>query len=76
MKVWCFINVYVFQTNGIEFKMWPVFSLVIAILGLFYLQELTLIPAWISNYIHDKMWMKLHINFQTSMVQPLKFGNG
>ena len=34
------------------------------------------IPAWISNYIHYIVWMKLIVHFQISMVQPLKFGNG
>ena len=29
---------------------------------------LTLIPAWISNYIHPKVWVKLLIHFQTSAV--------
>ena len=32
--------------------------------------------AWISNYIIIKCGMKLLIHSQTSMVQPLKFGNG
>ena len=35
-----------------------------------------LIPGWISNYIHHKVWMKLLIYAQTSTVQSLKFGNG
>ena len=34
----------------------------------------TLIPAWISNY--TRYGMKLLIHSQTSMVQPLRFGNG
>ena len=52
----------------------------------FYLQKapswgvyetgLTLIPAWISNYIDHKVWDKLLIHSQTSNVTPLKFGNG
>ena len=29
-----------------------------------------------SNRIHYQMWVKLLIHSQTSMVQPLKFGNG
>ena len=29
---------------------------------------LTLIPVWISNYIHPKVWVKLPIHFQTSAV--------
>ena len=37
---------------------------------------LTLIPAWISNYIDYKVWDELLIYSQTSMVAPLKFGNG
>ena len=34
------------------------------------------IPARICNYIHYKCGVKLLIHSQTSMVQPLKFGNG
>ena len=37
----------------------------------FYLRGLTLIPAWINNYIHYKVWDEI-----TCTVQPLKFGNG
>ena len=37
---------------------------------------LTLIPAWISNYIDYKVWDELLIYSQTSMVASLKFGNG
>ena len=33
-------------------------------------------PAWISNYIDYKVWVELLIYSQTSMVAPLKFGNG
>ena len=44
--------------------------------GLSYQYGLTLIPAWISNYIIIKCGMKLLIHSQTSKVQPLKFGNG
>ena len=36
---------------------------------------LTLITAWIINYIHYKVWMELLIHSQTSTVQLLKFGN-
>ena len=39
------------------------------------LLTLTLIPAWISNYIRYKVWVKSLIHSQTSRVQPLKFGN-
>ena len=44
--------------------------------GPFYLYQLTLIPAWISNHGHCKMWGEILIHCQTSMVVPLKFGNG
>ena len=39
-------------------------------LGPFYWHESTLIPTWISNYIHHEV-----CNEKTSMVAPLKFGN-
>ena len=45
-------------------------------MGPFYWHGLTLIPAWISNYIHSKCGMKLVINSQFSTEHPLKFGNG
>ena len=32
--------------------------------------------AWVSNCIYYKLWDKLLIHSQTSMAQPLKFGNG
>ena len=35
----------------------------------FYGNGLSFISAWISNYIHDQVWMKLHIHSQTSMVK-------
>ena len=38
------------------------------------LNNWTLIPAWISNHIASKVWMKLLIHSQTSTVAPLKFG--
>ena len=44
--------------------------------SLYYKHGLTLIPSWISNHTTIKCRMKLCIHFQTSMVQPLKFGNG
>ena len=31
--------------------------------GLFYLHGLTLIPAWISNYIHYKVWDEITYPF-------------
>ena len=40
-----------------------------AIWGPFYWHGLTLIPAWISNSIHHKLWAEIK-------VQPLKFRNG
>ena len=42
--------------------------------GPFYWHDLTLISAWIRNYIHYKVSDKLFIHSQTSMVAPLKFG--
>ena len=39
--------------------------------GLFLPQGL----SWISNYIYHKVWDEI-THLQTSMVQPLKFGNG
>ena len=39
-------------------------------LGPLYRHESTLIPTWISNYIHHEV-----CNEKTSMVAPLKFGN-
>ena len=42
----------------------------------FFLHGLTLIPAWISNYIHYNMWDEITNPFETSTVQQLNFGNG
>ena len=42
----------------------------------FYEHKFTFIPAWISNYIHHKVWDEITYPFPTSTVQPLKFGNG
>ena len=36
----------------------------------------TSIPAWISNYIHYKVWDEINYLFQTSTVEPLKCGKG
>ena len=70
--------------NGIARGHWSYFSIIICskrpcdltctppILAPFK----TLIPAWISNDMHYKLWDKLLIHSQTSMVQPLKFGMG
>ena len=44
--------------------------------GPFYQRELTLIPAWMSNHIHYKMWNELSINSKTPTVTQLKFRNG
>ena len=44
--------------------------------GPFYEHGLTLIMAWASNCIHSKAWDEITCHFQTSTVQPLKFGNG
>ena len=43
--------------------------------GPFYWHGLTLIPAWISNYIHYELRDNILIHSQTSTVQPLKFRN-
>ena len=42
----------------------------------FYRHDVILMLAWIANYIHYKVWVKLRIHSQTSTVAPLKFGNG
>ena len=44
--------------------------------GLIYKHLLTLIPAWISNYIQYEVWDEISYHSQTSNVHPLKFGNG
>ena len=36
----------------------------------------TWIPAWISNHMPSKVWVKLLIHSQNSAVAPLKFENG
>ena len=46
------------QCVNIEFSQWE---------GPFYWHGLTLIPAWISNYIHYKMWDE--INFNSTFVE-------
>ena len=46
------------------------------LLGPFYQHSLTLIPAWVSNYVHYNVWDEIIYPFPTSMVKPLKFGNG
>ena len=43
-----------------------------AICGLFYLHGLTLIPVWISNYIHYKLWDEItypFLNFNSCTVE-------
>ena len=63
------------------------FNLAVALLGIvdvghshieacspFYEEVLTLIPAWLSNYVHHEMWDEIH--FKTSTVVLLKFGSG
>ena len=44
--------------------------------SLFYQHGLTLILAWISNYMPGKVWDESTYPFQTSTVAPLKFWNG
>ena len=44
--------------------------------GLFYKQDLNLIPACISKNMTSKAWEEITYPFQTSTVAPLKFGNG
>ena len=45
-------------------------------IGALLFTSFTLIPAWISYYIHYKVWMTLLIHSRTSTVHPLKFENG
>ena len=44
--------------------------------GPFYKHGLTLIPAWISNYINYKVWDKITYPPSNFNVQPLKLRNG
>ena len=44
--------------------------------GPFYLHGLTLISAWMSNYIHYKLWDEITYPILYLTVQPLKFRNG
>ena len=39
-------------------------------IGPFYKYVLSLILAWINNYIPYKVWIKLHIHSQASTVAP------
>ena len=41
--------------------------------GHFYWHGLNVITAWISNYVHYTVWVKLRIHYQTTRVQLLKF---
>ena len=43
--------------------------------GPLYRHGLSLIPAWISNYIHYKVWAALTYPSHPSMIQPSMFGN-
>ena len=43
--------------------------------GPFNWHGLTLISAWISNYIHYEVWYEITYPFLNFNVQPLKFGN-
>ena len=43
--------------------------------GPFYYPILTLIPAWISNYNHYKVWDEITYPFPNFNGQPLTFGN-
>ena len=43
--------------------------------GQFSQHDLTIIPAWISDYINDKVWGQIINHSQTLTVAPLKFGN-
>ena len=60
------ISLDVLQSGPFRGKMQS--SANILFLFLFYQHVLTLIPAWISNYIHYKMWDEI--------TYPLKFRNG
>ena len=42
----------------------------------FYQHGLTLIPAWISNYIHDIVWEALTLSIPKLKLQRLQLGNG
>ena len=42
--------------------------------ALFYQHGLMLIPEWISNYIHHKVWDEIACPFQNITVQPLSLG--
>ena len=44
-------------------------------MGPFYQRGLTLIPAWISNYFHHKVWDEiayLYVNFNRCTVEVLE----
>ena len=43
---------------------------------IFWYPIVTLITAWISNYIHHKVWDEITYRLQTSTFTPLKFWNG
>ena len=49
-------------------------SLLMHIFASFGLNNLTLIPVWISNHNHYKVWDQITYLSQTSVVAPLKFG--
>ena len=44
--------------------------------GHFYQHGLTLIQAWINNYMPSKIWDEITYPFLNLTVQPLKFRNG
>ena len=56
-----FLGIYCIPRNYRPMKLWGSFSSwksdnVLCIRGPFYWHGLTLIPAWVSNYIHYKVW--------------------
>ena len=69
------------SNNIVNFKTWNMLNFVLEIKASgdvpyirdpFYLQELTIIPAWISNYIHFKVWDEIaypFLNFNAATVE-------
>ena len=54
----------------------PIYSELYNLSGFFYWHTFTLIPAWISNYIHHKVWNGITNPFLNINGKPLKFRNG
>ena len=63
---WLYLHMFIFILDGDSFL------LVIDTSGPFYLHGLTLIPAWISNYMPSKVWDKItypFLNFNSCTVE-------